>query len=62
MQRPQGVRYRAKMKKSIRKLVLRNETIRELGTLQLERVSGGFDSGINCPAQAVIVVPPPRGG
>jgi hypothetical protein len=49
------------MKKSTRKLVLRVETIRTLDATELKRVAGADDfagdphTGINCPAQAVMV-------
>jgi hypothetical protein len=37
-----------------RKLAVNREAIRALGSLQLARVSGGVDTGINCPAPAVV--------
>lgn len=40
------------MKKITHKLVLHSQTIRAFDTMQLIRVVGGVDTGINCPAQA----------
>ena len=54
------------MKKTTRKLVLRNETVRTLDNTDLMRPRGGGDpadpaarteSGITCPAQAAVPVP-----
>jgi hypothetical protein len=43
------------MKKSpAKKLAVNRESIRALDTLQLARVAGGVDTGINCPAPAVV--------
>ena len=54
------------MKKSLRKLVLRGETIRALAGADLARVAGGADAAtlscplvadsgrVQCPAQAVV--------
>lgn len=62
MRRPRTLRYLVTMKKTIRKLVLRSETIRALRALDhrdLARAVGGTvvalrESGINCPAPAVV--------
>jgi hypothetical protein len=35
-----------------KKLAVNCESIRALGTLQLARIAGGVDTGINCPAPA----------
>jgi hypothetical protein len=49
------LRYRGKVKKqSPKKLAVNREAIRALGTLPLARVAGGVDTGINCPAPAVV--------
>jgi hypothetical protein len=53
------------MKKILRKLVIRRETIRALNNIDLMRVKGGGDpagmdrtqSGINCPAQDAVPMP-----
>ena len=56
------------MKKVTRKLMVRSETVRTLDNIDLMRArggddlaggpkTGGTDSGINCPAQAAVVVP-----
>jgi hypothetical protein len=45
VQRPERLRYRVQMKRPIRKLVVRSETIRALAPLDLTRVAGGFDTG-----------------
>ena len=37
-----------------KKLTVNREILRALGTWQLARVAGGLDSGINCPAPAVV--------
>jgi hypothetical protein len=37
----QGLRYRARMKRSVPKLVVRRETIRALATLELTHAAGG---------------------
>lgn len=51
------------MRKNTRKLALHGETVRMLDRIDLARAMGGGNgndptqSGINCPAQDVVVVP-----
>lgn len=40
------------MKKAPRKLVLRGQTLRVLGNINLARAVGGLDSDVRCPAAA----------
>jgi hypothetical protein len=40
------------MKKASRKLVLRGQTLRVLGNINLARAVGGLDSDVRCPAAA----------
>lgn len=61
MQRRRSLRYRAQMKKTLRKLVVRGETIRVLRTLDLRNIAGAdggaarpFESTGTCPIQAVV--------
>ena len=64
----QDLRYRAQMKRSLPKLVVRRETIRALATLELTRAIGGDAAvvaetetcKVNCTLAAV--VKPPAGG
>ena len=63
-----ALRYRAQMKRSLPKLVVRRETIRALATLELARAAGGDMAlvaltdtcKVNCTVLAV--VKPPAGG
>ena len=67
MRSPPALRYRHKMTKSLSKLVLRKQTIRALGHIDLARVIGGADPAIaagesiakTCAARA-IAQPPDR--
>lgn len=40
------------MKKAHRKLMLRGQTLRVLGNINLARAVGGLDSDVRCPAAA----------
>ena len=56
---PGYLRYRVKMKKTIRKLVIRRETLRALDSKDLTHAVGGTDAlqretRATCPAPAVV--------
>jgi hypothetical protein len=62
LQRPRGLRYRVKMKKSIRKLVVRQETIRALASMDLARAAGGDVPQTGERVCTGLAVPPPPPG